>query len=115
MHEYSIVQALMERIEEQARAHGAAAVSRVAVRIGEMSGVEPDLLRTAFELVREKTICDGASLVITRTAAAWECRRCAREVPTGGVLRCPACGGPARMRQGDEILLEQLELEVADV
>ena len=115
MHEYSIVQALMERIEEQARAHGAASVSRVAVRIGELSGVEPDLLRTAFELVREQTICDGASLVITRTAAAWACRQCGHDVPAGGVLRCQACGGPARLRQGDEILLEQLELEVADV
>ncbi|MCU0256546.1 MAG: hydrogenase maturation nickel metallochaperone HypA [Vicinamibacterales bacterium] len=115
MHEYSIVQALMERIEEQARAHRASSVSRVSVRIGELSGVEPDLLRTAFELVRERTICDGATLQITSVAARWVCRACGRDVAAGGVLRCADCGAPARLAQGDEILLEQLELEVADV
>ena len=115
MHEYSIVQALMERIEEQARAHRAVAVSRVSVRIGELSGVEPDLLKSAFDRVREKTVCDAATLQITRVAAQWVCRQCGRDVPAGGVLRCADCGAPARMSQGDEILLEQLELEVADV
>lgn len=115
MHEYSIVQALIERIEEQARAHGASAVSRVSVRIGEMSGVEPDLLKTAFDLVREKTICDAATLHITRVAARWVCRACGQEVAAGGVLRCERCGAAARLAAGDEILLEQLELEVADV
>lgn len=115
MHEYSIVQALMERIEEQARAHRAVAVSRVSVRIGEMSGVEPDLLTTAFDLVREKTICDAATLHVTRVAARWVCRACDGDVAAGGVLRCGRCGAPARMAEGDEIVLEQLELEVADV
>ena len=51
MHEYSIVQALMAQVDEQARAHGAAAVHRVSLRIGELSGIEPDLLRSAFEMV----------------------------------------------------------------
>lgn len=115
MHEYSIVQALMERIDEQARAHGAVAVSRVTVRIGELSGVEPDLLRTAFDLVRERTICDRAALQIARVPARWACRRCAAAIAAGGPLACGACGAPARLVEGDEILLAQLELEVADV
>lgn len=115
MHEYSIVQALMARIEEQARAHGATTVSRVSVRIGELSGVEPDLLRTAFELMRERTICDAATLEVERVGARWVCRACGRGIAAGGVLRCDACGAPARLAAGDEILLAQLDLEVADV
>jgi hydrogenase nickel incorporation protein HypA/HybF len=115
MHEYSIVQALMGKIEEQARAHGAVSVQRVAVRIGELSGVEPDLLQSAFEMVREKTICEAANLVIQRVPAKWVCRACGGDVAAGGVLRCPSCGVPARLAQGDEIVLDQLELEVSDV
>ena len=115
MHEYSIVQALMARIEEQAGAHGALAVRRVAVRIGELSGVEPDLLASAFELVRECTICGTATLDIRRVAAKWVCRRCGAEIPAGGRLQCAACGGAAKLAQGDEIVLDQLELEVGDV
>jgi hydrogenase nickel incorporation protein HypA/HybF len=115
MHEYSIVQALMGHIETQARARGALAVTRVAVRIGEMSGVEPDLLQTAFDLVRERSICSGATMEITRVAARWACRACGAAIGGGGVLRCGACGSPARLVEGDDIVLEQLELEVADV
>jgi Zn finger protein HypA/HybF involved in hydrogenase expression len=31
------------------------------------------------------------------------------------VLRCPACGGRARLTRGDEMYLDQLELEIPDV
>jgi hydrogenase nickel incorporation protein HypA/HybF len=110
MHEYSIVQALMARIEEQAGAHGA-----LAVRIGELSGIEPDLLASAFDMVRERTICGTATLDIRRVAAKWVCRRCGAEIPAGGRLQCAACGGAAKLAQGDEIVLDQLELEVGDV
>lgn len=115
VHEYSIVQALMEKIEDQARAHRASAVTRVALRIGELSGVEPDLLQTAFELVRERSICDGAALEIRRVPARWVCRACGRDVATGGVLRCAACNGPAELAEGNDIVLDQLDVEVADV
>jgi hydrogenase nickel incorporation protein HypA/HybF len=115
MHEYSIVQSLMGHIEAQARAHGATAVRHVAVRIGELSGVDPELLQSAYDLVRERSICAGAPLSITAVAAQWVCRQCSRAVPSGGPLRCPACAAPARLVSGDEILLERLELEVPDV
>jgi hydrogenase nickel incorporation protein HypA/HybF len=115
MHEYSIVQALMARIEEQVGAHGAVAVHRVSVRIGELSGVEPDLLASAFDLVRDGTSCGGATLDIRRVPAAWECRACGAGIPAGGPLRCASCGGAARLARGDEIVLDQLELEVGDV
>jgi hydrogenase nickel incorporation protein HypA/HybF len=115
VHEYSIVQSLMEHVEAQARAHHATAVREVTVRIGELSGVEPELLVTAFELLRERTICDGAPLRVTPVPARWACRRCERPVPPGAALRCAECGVPAHLVEGGEILLDRIELEVADV
>ena len=105
----------MARIEEQAGAHGAVAVHRVSVRIGELSGIEPDLLASAFEMVRERTICGAATLDIRRVAAKWVCRACGVDVASGGPLQCAACGAAARLAEGDEIVLDQLELEVGDV
>ena len=49
MHEYSIVQNLLDQCEDQAKQHGAKKVEKVVVKIGVMSGVEPDLLQTAFD------------------------------------------------------------------
>jgi hydrogenase nickel incorporation protein HypA/HybF len=112
MHEYSIVQALVERVEIEARAHHAATVHRLRVRIGELSGVDVDLLSTAYETFRDRTICQDAELVVQRIPARWECLTCGAEVPARGMLRCPRCGEPARLAAGDEIVLDRIELEV---
>jgi hydrogenase nickel incorporation protein HypA/HybF len=113
MHEYSIVQALLERVEQEARAYGASRVHRVRVAIGELAGVEVDLLQTAYDTVRRRTVCDGAPLEIRRVEARWECGRCRTAIAKGMPLRCAGCGLPARLASGDEILLDQIELEAA--
>src|SRR5512137_1425149 len=112
MHEYSLMSALMDRVEEEAAAHRAIAVHRVSVRIGELSGVEPDLLASAFEIVRAGTICERAVLDIERVPARWACARCRRPLVATAGLRCLACGEAAALEAGDEILLGQIELEV---
>jgi hydrogenase nickel incorporation protein HypA/HybF len=112
MHEYSLVLALMERVEEEAAERGALAVHRVVVRIGELSGVEPELLDSAFAIATAGTICERAALDIERVAARWECSGCRRPLEAGERLRCAACGAPAALAAGDEILLGQIELEV---
>jgi hydrogenase nickel incorporation protein HypA/HybF len=115
MHEYSIVQALLEKVESEARSRRACAVRRLHVRIGEASGVEIDLLKTAYDVFRERTICEGADLDIRPVAARWECPRCLEEIPRGSILRCGNCASPARLAEGDEIILDRIEMEVADV
>ena len=112
MHEYSIVQALLDRVDAEARAHAASAVRRIQVRLGELSGVERDLLESAYLLCRERTLCADAALDILPVAARWSCPRCDRVFFRGEVLRCTACGLSARLICGDEILLERIEMEV---
>jgi hydrogenase nickel incorporation protein HypA/HybF len=113
LHEYSIVQALIERVEQEAVARGAKRVVRLWVRLGELSGVEPQLLATAYDTFRERTICEGAPMELDRVPASWECRRCA--CPVRGALRCGQCNGPAALVAGDEIVLSRIEMEVPDV
>lgn len=112
MHEYSIVQALIERVASEARARGATGVHRLAVRVGELSGVEAALLATAYDTFRERTICEGAELDLEIVAARWECPACGGAIARGAVLTCPSCAMPARLVQGDEILLDRIEMEV---
>jgi hydrogenase nickel incorporation protein HypA/HybF len=113
MHEYSLVQAMMQRVEEQARAHKATGVHRLQVRIGLLSGVEADLFSTAYEVLRAGTLCANAELVIAREESEWRCSVCGALVPVGGELVCPQCGWPARLARGDDLVLERIELEVA--
>ena len=115
MHEYSIVQALLDRVEEEARSQGASRVHAVRVRIGELAGVEVALLRTAYETIRRGTACEDAPLEVTVTPAKWTCPRCRTLFAHGAALQCADCGAPAKLASGDEIMLDQLELEVANV
>lgn len=112
MHEYSIVQALVESVAEQARRHGAQEVHRLWVRIGDLSGVEPELLQSAYDTFREHTLCAAADLEIVRVPARWSCPRCDREIERGAPLRCAACGASGRLSSGDEIILDRIEMEV---
>lgn len=113
MHEYSLIQALLDRVEAEAHTRGASTVSRLSVSIGELAGVERNLFASAFVLCRAGTICAGAELDVVYVGAKWACRLCGREVEKGGVLSCPDCGSPARLTAGDEIILNRIEMEVA--
>ncbi|HEX2464652.1 MAG TPA: hydrogenase maturation nickel metallochaperone HypA [Thermoanaerobaculia bacterium] len=112
MHEYTIVQALIDRVAEAARGYDAPRVTEVRVRIGELAGVETALLRKAYDVFRERTLCRDAPLVIESAAARWACPRCHRDVAAAGVLRCARCDRPAILVEGGEIVLERVAMEV---
>ena len=113
MHEYSIVQALLDRVEQEARGHHATRVHRVRVSIGDLAGVDVALLRTAYDTIRHRTLCHDAPLDVRRIPAKWQCRECGTAIAAGAALRCAACGAPARLACGDEIVLDQIEMEAA--
>jgi len=113
MHEYSLVQSLVERVEAEARRRRALAVHKLTVRIGELSGVDPELFQTAYDTFREGTICAAAPLVLERVAATWSCPRCGGRIARGAALRCPTCDVPARLDDGgDALMLNGIEMEV---
>lgn len=112
MHEYSIVEALVARVAGEARSRGATAVHGLRVSLGELSGVEPELLVKAYETFRTGSVCENAPLELTLVPAVWKCTGCAREIGRGQILQCADCGSPARLASGDEILLDRIDLEV---
>ena len=113
MHEYSIVQALLNQTEEHARANNAQRVTKVVVKIGVMSGVEPDLLQTAFDTFKEGTMCDGAEFVIHMQPILIDCHECGQQSEIGREdYSCPHCGSTnLSVLDGEEMYLMQLELE----
>ena len=115
MHELSIAQSLVDLVVEQVATTPDVRVSCVRVRIGELSGVIPQALRSAWPLASRKTPVAGASLLIDEQPILLWCPRCAREAPARGVqsLRCAACGTPSNdVRRGRD--MELVSLEVSD-
>ncbi len=113
MHEFSLVEALLDRVAQETRTRANAGVRKLRVRIGESAGVEVDLFRAAYDVVRVRTVCETAALEIVRSPVVWECAACRTVVDRRAGLWCPSCRRPAQLVSGDEIVLEQIELEVA--
>ncbi|WP_345976961.1 hydrogenase maturation nickel metallochaperone HypA [Sulfurimonas sp. HSL3-7] len=113
MHEYSVVQALMEQVERLAVEHSAQKVTKVIVKIGVMSGVEPHLLEIAFNTFKEKSICDAAEFVMNIQPLAIVCRACHVRSELNAVhYCCPACGSiDVEVVDGEDMFLMSLEME----
>jgi hydrogenase nickel incorporation protein HypA/HybF len=113
MHEYSLVEALVRRVEDEARRRGATRIHGLTVTVGEMAGVDPELFRTAYETFRAGTVCEGAALTVVHHPAAWACSGCGKAIARGEPLRCTACGETARLDpKSDALHLESIDLEV---
>ncbi len=113
MHEYSIVQNLLDLCDQNAEQNNATVVHRVVLGIGELSSVEPQLLKTAFDTFKLDTIAKDAVLEIKRTELKSECMDCKAEfVPTLDNFLCPKCeSANTKLVSGDELLLLSLEIE----
>ena len=113
MHEYSLIQSMLSRVGDEVRRRSALRVHALAIRVGDLSGVDPELLAGAWEIAREGTPCAAAELRVTRVPAAWSCPRCHRTFAAGEVLRCSACDAPAQLSDGaDTLTLDSIEMEV---
>ena len=113
MHEYSVVQSLLESCEEHARVNEASKITKVVVKIGVLSGVEPELLKTAFDTFKEQTVCDGADFILNIQKLQIECLEC----DTVSILEkhefsCPKCQSTnIKVTDGEDMYLMSLEME----
>jgi hydrogenase nickel incorporation protein HypA/HybF len=116
VHELSVCQALLAQVTEIATDRGASTVARIIVEVGPLSGIEPALLASAFEIVRAGSCAAGAVLSIETMAVTISCLSCGAESQTRpNHLLCAACGGyRTRVIGGDELRLSRVELRVPE-
>lgn len=113
MHEYSVVQALLEQIEGVAAENEATIVTKIVVKIGIMSGVEVHLLEIAFNTFKEKTICDGAEFVLNVQPLTIECQECNAVSELEKIhYCCQKCESTnVKVIDGEDMFLMSLEME----
>lgn len=113
MHEYSIVHSLIELCEEKAIKHQATRVSRIEVKIGTYSGVEPHLLEVAFDTFKEASICKNADFIMHIQPLKVRCFSCKSETELiTSRYYCPKCESTnVEIIDGEDMYLMRLELE----
>jgi len=113
MHEFSIVNALLDMCEKNARENNATHITKVEIKIGKLSGVEPHLLETAFNTFKEETVCDGAEFVMHLQDLVIRCHQCQTEATLHqNEFLCPSCqSDDIAVIDGEEMVLMRLEME----
>jgi hydrogenase nickel incorporation protein HypA/HybF len=111
MHEVSIMQEAVRMAVEAARKSGATRVTGLKLRVGALSGVVPEAMRFAWDVVCRSTMAEGASLEIESVTAACWCAACQSEFECLDFFNeCPRChnvGG--ELRRGRELDIASVE------
>ena len=114
MHEFSIVSSLLESCEEIARENEASKVVEIYLEVGERSGVDKILLKSAFEDFKIGGICENASLNIINIPIEIFCENCKESFILKNInyTQCPKCKGEnVKITKGKEMILKRLEME----
>jgi hydrogenase nickel incorporation protein HypA/HybF len=114
MHELSIAMSIIDMVEEETGRLGGRKVEAVHLRIGRLSGIVHDALRSSFELATDGTPLAGTRLVIEDVPVLVQCPTCGepREVRSIQEFRCVVCGTfTGEVVAGRELLVTALEME----
>ena len=113
MHEVSVCQSMLKQVEEIAQQQHARLVTSIRVRVGPLSGIEPQLLSHAFPVVSAGTIAEDAHLVFEPSPIRVKCKLCGEESDAEiSKLVCGLCGHwQTQLLSGDEMLLASVEVE----
>jgi hydrogenase nickel incorporation protein HypA/HybF len=113
MHEWSLVRALLRQLETLAEQHPHSCITQVRVRVGEFSGVEPELLKGAYQQLVPSTTMRGAELLVDSVRLEAECRNCGNRFAVEQFhFECPVCcRSLLTICGGEELMLESVVLE----
>lgn len=113
MHELGIATSILQSAREEALRHPGARLRAVRVRVGELSGVNPDALSFCFETLARESELGPIKLEIESCPRRQHCPRCDQTFTVADYdLKCPQCGtAETEFAGGDELELASLEME----
>ncbi len=100
MHELPVVLGLLDTAQRAAKENHLDRVTRIRLRIGELSDLVEDCVQIYFDSASEGTVCEGAQLEFVREPARLRCTACGHEFLHGAAFSCPVCGGSAEWIRG---------------
>lgn len=121
MHEYGLMQDVVNLALETCRSEGDRAVMRVRIEVGEFAVASRESLETAYEILTRGTPLEGSSLEIAEVPGHAVCEACGfagsaadlgdevSEPPA--LLLCPHCGSPVLVTAGAGIALVSVQLK----
>ena len=113
MHELGIATSILECVQAEAKRHPDSRITKVGVKIGELSGVDRDALQFGFEVLIKDTEWEPLVLDLEYIPRMQRCSTCAYEFRmTDFDPRCPLCGDlGTQCISGEELDIEYMEVD----
>jgi hydrogenase nickel incorporation protein HypA/HybF len=114
MHEISIAESILQIAEAKAREQNARSIQVIKLRLGTFTTIVAEALQFAFEVCRQGTLAQDATLQIEVVAMVVRCVVCQTSTqPVSAVcLICVQCGFPLEIVSGEELQVEYIEVEL---
>ncbi len=113
MHELGIAASVLQQAQQEAQRHPGARLRKVKLRVGELSGVNPEALSFGFEVMVRDAGLEPLQLEIETCPRRQRCPACQQTYRVVDYdLRCPSCGNAVtEFAGGDELELASVEME----
>ncbi len=113
MHELGIAQSVIDAVQAEAARHAGAKPLKIAVRVGELSAIDPEALRFSFDALTRETELENLLLEIEVCPRRHRCNDCGTEFNVRDfIFTCPKCGSAGNQCiSGEELELAYMELE----
>lgn len=114
MHEFGLVDSIVNMASESAKQAGAVRVTQIDLVVGELTQVVQEAMDFAFEALAAGTICEGAKLNIQYVRAHGKCSDCGAEFDYDIMhTRCPECDSPyTTCVDGRQMYVDKIEVDM---
>lgn len=114
MHEASIATELINIAVKECKKNGYSKVETIKVIVGKATGIMTDALLFAFNVLKEGTAAERATLIIEEVPVRGVCKECGNEFISSGnylIFECPSCGGlSVNLISGKELNIAEMEV-----
>ncbi len=113
MHELGIASAILESVQAEAQKRPEGRITKVGVKIGELSAVDVDALQFGFEMIVKDTEWEHLTLAVESVPRVQRCPKCQNEFRMADFdPQCPSCGEfMTECISGEELDIAYMEVE----
>ena len=112
MHEMAIAEGILNIAFDYAKQNNASKITKITLKIGDISGVELEALNMSFDVLTKDTIAEGSELIVHMIPIVGQCNKCGKEFHIEHYnFFCPECDGILILKSGRELQVESLDMD----
>ena len=113
MHELSVTEGLLKICLEEGKKHNVKKVTKIKVKVGELSDLIPSCISYYFNIAAKGTIAEDAEILVEKIPVYIRCKECDYHgILPKQIYNCPKCNGNKyEITKGREFYLDTMEVE----